>query len=342
MSTYHAANDDFDRQSDRYSDYEARFDPMQSDRQARRKRKPKVKHTPKKDSQQVLQDIADPIGMEGGFETTYRPSLFEQGWLEDSLRPFIELEWITDVLGRVRGGKEANVYRCAAHPRTGYTLLAAKVYRPRMFRSLSNDAMYREGRTVLDKDGKLIKDDRSIRAMGKKTGFGVQVAHTSWLSYEYTTLQTLHMTGAAVPEPIATSSNALLMGYVGDESIAAPALSEVKLQPDEAQVLFLDVLRNVELMLKHGVVHGDLSAYNILYWDGEITLIDFPQVVSLKNNSNARFILERDIQRVCEYFSAQGVACEAPELVRRLWRRYNPRSAQDTAADLSRFEVDEE
>lgn len=327
-----------------YEQYEAMFDPMQTDRKARRKRKPKAKHTPKKNQHAVVEEIADPIGLEAGFETTYHPGLFEEGWLLQSLRSFYDQQIITDVLGRVKGGKEASVYRCEAHPSTGLDYVAAKVYRPRMFRNLRNDALYRQGREILKENGKAIKktDHRVMRAIGKKTAYGAEVAHTSWLMYEYTTLEKLYAAGANVPQPIASNENTIVMGYYGDDRIGAPTLSEVQLDADEAQPLFYDTLRNIELMLQFGIIHGDLSAYNILYWEGDIVLIDFPQVVNSHSNSDARAIFQRDITRVCQYFAAQGVNADAEGIARRLWRRYAEPSARDRAADLSRLEVVEE
>ncbi len=309
---------------DKYAIYEQQFDPLTTDRQARRKRKPKAHHTPKKWDGAVIQEIAEPTGLEAGFNPTYRPGLFEEGWLLDSLRPFYDQKLIIDVLAQVKGGKEATVYRCAANPDTGHELLAAKVYRPRMFRNLRNDKLYREGRAILKENGKAVKnnDHRLMRALGKKTALGEQLAHTSWLMYEYTTLQRLYAAGAAVPQPIAVSANVILMGYCGDRYEAAHTLNELRLEPDEATVLCNEALRNVELMLQHNFIHGDLSAYNILYWEGAITLIDFPQVTDARTNPNARFILERDIQRLCEYFAAQGVKRDAEKLTAQLWERY--------------------
>ncbi len=100
-------------------------------------------------------------------------------------------------------------------------------------------------------------------------------------------------------------------------------------------------MRNIELMLRYGLIHGDLSAYNILYWDGKVTLIDFPQVVDVANNPHAREVLFRDVQRVCDYFSRQGVECNAASLADNFWWRYNGRRPEDEAADLSRFEEEE-
>lgn len=323
---------------DRYEVYEDAFDPLRFDRQARRKRKPKVHHNPKKSREEVIEEIAETTGLEAGFNTTYQPGLFEEEWLLSSLRGFYTADLISDVLALVRGGKEASVYRCAATPATGMKLAAAKVYRPRKFRNLRNDKRYRQGRAILKENGKAVKktDHRLMRAIGKKSSFGEQAAHTSWLMYEYTTLQKLHAAGAAVPKPVAASENAILMGYRGDADQAAPTLNTVTLTADEAAPLFDEVLRNVHLMLRHGLVHGDLSAYNILYWDGAITLIDFPQVTDLEHNSDAYDILHRDLMRVCEYFAEQGVERDPDRLTRDLWAQYTRVDPRDIAADLSR------
>lgn len=260
------------------------------------------------------------------FITTYHPSRHERTWLLSSLQPFYTQNLITDVLASVKGGKEASVYRCAAHPATGQELIAAKVYRPRQFRNLRNDKMYREGRPVLTAEGHQVKksEHRIMRALGKNTAFGQAVAHTSWLMYEYTTLETLYAAGAAVPKPYGAAENAILMEYAGDEHGAAPTLIETSLETDEAERLLKVTLSNIEIMLQHNVIHGDLSAYNILYWEGRITLIDFPQVVSIDTNPNARAILERDITRVCEYFARQGARLpKSPsELLDEFWDRY--------------------
>lgn len=290
----------------------------------RHQRKPPVTRRPKRSQQEVVADLTEAEGLEAGFHITYKPARYEKGWLLSSLRGFYEQQQISDVLAQVKGGKEASVYRCAAHPSTGLTTVAAKVYRPRQFRNLRNDKMYREGRAILTSDGRPVKetDSRVMRAIGKKSSFGVQVSHTSWLMYEFTTLGQLFRAGAAVPEPIAAGENAILMTYYGDDVRAAPTLSEIDLPRDEAAALFQEALRNIDLLLQHGMIHGDLSAYNILYWEGRIILIDFPQVSSTEGNSNAYTILHRDVTRVCEYFAAQGVRCNPDALTSELWAKY--------------------
>ncbi len=313
--------------TDRYEVYEDQFNSLKTGRKARRKRNPEPHHVPKRSQQQVLEQLSDELhGDETGFATTYRPSRHEEGWLLDSIRGFYEEALISDVLAMVRGGKEATVYRCAADPSTGAALLAAKVYRPRQYRNLRNDALYRGGREILTAGGNAVRSDdhRTMCAIGKKSAYGKQVTHTSWLTHELVFMQQLHEAGGAVPKPYAGSENAILMTYIGDEQIAAPTLNHIRLEKDEAGYVFEEIIRNVKLMLTHNLIHGDLSAYNILYWDEEITLIDFPQVVNAANNDMAYTILLRDVQRICEYFALQGLQRDPSTVTQDLWQRYGP------------------
>ncbi|MCA9925806.1 MAG: hypothetical protein KC421_25715 [Anaerolineales bacterium] len=336
--------------SDRYDEYEDIFDPLKTDRQARRKRKPRVQPKARKQHGEKVREVADVIGFEAGFETTYTPSRHEAGWLMDSLRDFINQVYILDVNAVIKGGKEASVYRCRAHEATGAEWLAAKVYRPRIFRNLRNDKQYRQGRVTLAEDGRSLNDNdhRAMRAIGKKTAYGQQLAHTSWLMHEYTTLEILYKAGAAVPRPVAAAGNAILMAYVGDERMAAPTLNQISLDRSEAKQLFAEVMRNVALLLANGRIHGDLSAYNILYWNGRITLIDFPQVVNShvsrethllgsEVNPDAFDILERDITRVCDYFCRFGITANPHHITVNLWRRYTEQNSENKKADFSWF-----
>lgn len=309
---------------DETTEYLDRFGLL--DRKARRKaRKPQANPKTKPSQAEVVAQLTEgAAGLESGFHPTYQPQRFEEGWLLDSLRIFYDQGLIVDVLSQVKGGKEASVYLCRANPATGMDLVAAKVYRPRQFRNLRNDAMYREGREMLSSEGGVIKrrENREARAMRKKTSFGQELTHSSWLLYEYGTLQKLHGLGAAIPRPIANGGNAILMEYFGNERLAAPVLHSVSLEQAEAHALFSEVLRNVELLLKQELIHGDLSAFNILYWEGKVTLIDFPQITSALGNRNAYQIFCRDVTRVCEYFQGQGVPCDGPELAEKLWWQY--------------------
>ena len=321
--------------------YQRRFKLRSRERSTRRAAGPVFRDASEGASGRIVGELTD-AGQLAGYQMTYTPARFETGWLRSSLRSFYDQELIVDVLAQVKGGKEANVYRCRAHPRLSEELLAAKVYRPRKLRNLANDRLYREGRAILTAEGRPAKptDSRIMRALGKKTAYGVQVQHTSWLMHEYTTLARLHRAGGAVPAPFSANENAILMGYRGDEQQAAPTLHEVRLSRREARPLFEEVMRNIELLLQNGQVHGDLSAYNILYWEGQITLIDFPQVTDVPTNRNARVILERDVQRVCQYFAGHGIRSDSAALVADLWDRYGqqdygaPDLAEEDPSDL--------
>jgi RIO kinase 1 len=311
--------DESDTDASGYDRFQQQYGDLDEETDSPRKHRRKHRSAESPPADVALTDNEDaPLPM------TYTPSRFEEGWLASSLRPFYQQLLLDNVLYHVKGGKEANVYCGQAPAVSGGNLLAVKVYRPREFRNLRNDKMYREGRPILTEDGRAAKrtDTRLMRAIGKKTAFGVQAEHTSWLMYEFTTLSKLHEAGGSVPKPVSASENALLIGYCGDQSRPAPTLSEIRLSTDEAGPHFGEVLRNIRLMLQLDLIHGDLSAYNILYWEGDITLIDFPQVSNSKSNPHAKFLLHRDITRVCQYFAAQGVDCDADDIYERTVRDY--------------------
>ncbi len=261
----------------------------------------------------------------GGTKPEFKPTLLtglrDGFWILSSLTHFYQQDLITDVLHVVSSGKEATVYCCTADPSTGTDLLAAKVYRPRMFRSLSNDAVYRQSRTQQDMDGRVVRGNRR-RGAANKTERGRAAQVTSWIDYEFKTQQRLYAAGADVPRPVAQAGNAVLMEYIGVADEPAPRLQEVRLTPEEAQPLFDCLMRNVELWLACDRIHGDLSAYNILYWQGKVTIIDFAQAVDPRHNPEVFPLLERDVERVCRYFARHGVVADPGALAIDLWVRY--------------------
>jgi RIO kinase 1 len=260
---------------------------------------------------------------------TYKAARFEEAWLLDSLVEIADHQWISDVLQKIKAGKEASVYLCRSGSAIESSWVAVKVYRPRSLRNLKNDGQYRVGRTDLDSDGNAIVKDGDIHAMQKRTAYGEELRHQSWIAYEFQTLEMLHAAGADVPRPYAMESNAILMDYVGEIGMAAPTLNTVTLDSDEVKPLFERVIHNVDLLLSHQRIHGDLSAYNILYWDGDITLIDFPQVVQPDSNPAAWPIFLRDMTRVCQYFAAQGVRRDARKLATDLWTSHGHRITRE-------------
>jgi len=193
-----------------------------------------------------------------------------------------------------------------------------------MFRSLKNDAVYRDNRQQRDERGKVVRGSRRWRGDGKPTERGRAERVSSWIEYEFATQRLVYEAGADVPRPLGQIGNAVLMAYIGDADEPAPRLSDIALPPGEARPLFDALMRNIALFLACDRIHGDLSAYNILYWQGRIALIDFPQVVDLRTNPLAAAILQRDITRVCEYFARQGVICDAAAIADDLWLRYAP------------------
>lgn len=268
----------------------------------------------------ILVDLAE---QENELRFSYQASKHEKAWLIDSLQDFYQQHWFDDILQLIKGGgKEASVYQCLGNHTTGKPYLAAKVYRPRKFRQLRNDSLYREGRLHLDDEGHEILDGGALHAIQKKTNFGLQLLHTSWIEHEFQTLSLLHGAGADVPEPFASGNNAILMAYIGYDDLPAPTLNTVNLSKDEAQAVFEKVLENIEIMLAHQRVHADLSAYNILYIEGEICLIDFPQAIDPGINRNAFTIFQRDITRLCEYFQSQGIPTHPRQLAENLWQKH--------------------
>ncbi len=246
---------------------------------------------------------------------TFEEDQLEDETLEDDpLTPFLDDGRIAEVLGQLKSGKEGTVYCCRPHPSLGVELVAAKVFRTREQRTFRNQDIYREGRPILG--------GRNARAFKKKTAWGRQVEMGTWMHHEYETLDTLFGAGCNVPRPLASSSNVILMEFIGSEDTAAPKLQETQLGELEAVELFEKVISNIELFLSRNYIHADLSAYNILYWNGDVTIIDFPQAVDARTNRNASMLLSRDIDNVCRYFARHGVQSDPESISRQLWRRY--------------------
>ncbi|HEX6131520.1 MAG TPA: RIO1 family regulatory kinase/ATPase [Actinomycetota bacterium] len=232
---------------------------------------------------------------------------------DDVIQHFVDEGLIERVLRPLKHGKEASVHLVAANPRTtGERLAALKAYHPLDRRDFRDESIYRDGEWI---------EERRIRvALEKKTGFGRQVQGAIWVDREWQTLRALWDAGVDVPRPIQATGDAILMTYVGDDDVAAPRLHEHRVTDvEEAEELLDQLLRTVERMLFRDVVHGDLSPYNVLVWDGEVTVIDFPQAVDAKKNRHARALLERDVRRIGEHFERLGVVRPWDELAADLW-----------------------
>ncbi|HLX39068.1 MAG TPA: RIO1 family regulatory kinase/ATPase [Ktedonobacteraceae bacterium] len=240
--------------------------------------------------------------------------LAQQDSIEATLDQFFTEGLITEILHVVKSGKEATVYCCQAHPSTGVDLLAAKVYRSRNNRGFKNDAVYQEGRRILN--------GQVRRAVQNKSRFGREAQFGMWLDYEFATLNALYKAGADVPRPLMRSGSAILMEYLGNRQRPAPSLQDVQLARSEVRPVFDCVMHNIELWLANNYVHADLSAYNVLYWQGSARIIDFPQAIDPRFNPNALSLLTRDIENICRYMSRYGVEHDARRIANQLWWRF--------------------
>jgi len=228
-----------------------------------------------------------------------------------ALQGFVEARQIDEVLFPLKVGKEATVYVTRKNGDGGSRLLAAKVYRDLEHRSFRRDDLYRAGR--------VIDDERIARAIATKTRTGRQVAFGMWVGEEAQMLRRARGAGADVPAVVAENATAILMEYLGDDEVRAPALAELRLTPEEAEELFAQVLANVTALLRADIVHADLSAYNVLCWEGRTVLIDFPQAVDACKNRNAQELLARDVTNLCTYFQRQGHERDPEPLAWELW-----------------------
>lgn len=237
------------------------------------------------------------------------------------LAAFVESTMLDEVLGVVKSGKEATVYCCRAGERMGGGLVAAKVYRARIVRQFANASTYNAGRLRSRgmRDG---TRSREIRAMQNKSRLGQELSFGKWVADEWETLQLLHRNGVSVPEPLTLSERIILMEFIGDEEAPAPLLADVELEREAAAELFASLLDEIERMLACDRIHADLSPFNVLYQDGRARIIDVPQAVDARFNPNAVSLLDRDVERICQWAARQGVPSEAWRISRDMWARY--------------------
>lgn len=207
------------------------------------------------------------------------------------LVPLIEEGLIDEVLGQLMSGKEATVYVV----RSGDSARCAKVYKDVKQRSFRQAVSYLEGRKV--------QNSRQARAMGKGTRYGREMQEQLWQNAEVDALFRLANAGVRVPQPYICTDGVLLMELVSDAmGNPAPRLNDVELTTEHALVLHALLLKQVVRMLCAGVVHGDLSEYNILLAADGPVIIDLPQAVDAAANTEAAVMLERDVDNLASYF----------------------------------------
>jgi RIO kinase 1 len=216
-------------------------------------------------------------------------------------------------LGILKTGKEADVHLLErADPRdpAGAVVMAAKRYRSTEHRTFHRAAAYTEGRSM--------KRSRDQRAIKRKSSFGKLVAASEWAVSEWDALKRWWVLGLPVPYPVQIDGQEILMEWItvgtGEETRTAPRLAQTRPGPALLAAYFDQLSAAMLTMVQAGMVHGDLSAYNILAADERLVIIDLPQVVDLAGNHNAADFLLRDCANICTWFRARGLAVDEQEL----------------------------
>jgi len=203
------------------------------------------------------------------------------------LQPLIDDGVIDEVVRSLKSGKEATVYIV----RSGVHLRCAKVYRDMAQRSFQRRAQYQEGRKV--------RGSRETRAMRKSTQFGRKEQEHEWKNAEVDALYRLTAAGVRVPKPFGYFNDVLIMELVTDAwGEPAPRLGDIELSPQTARAYHSFLIQQIVRMLSLGLIHGDLSEFNILLAPEGPVIIDLPQVVNATGNNAAFAMLERDINNI--------------------------------------------
>lgn len=227
------------------------------------------------------------------------------------IEPLIEDGLVDEVLRPLMSGKEAAVYvvRC------GKELRCAKVYKEANKRSFRQAAEYQEGRKV--------RNSRQARAMAKGTKYGRKEAEEAWQNAEVAALFKLASAGVRVPTPYDFLDGVLLMEMITDGyGDAAPRLNDVELEPDQAREYHAFLIRQIVLMLCAGLVHGDLSEFNVLLAPDGPVIIDLPQAVDAAGNNHAFNMLERDVGNMASYFGRFAPELLQTRYAREMWSHY--------------------
>jgi RIO kinase 1 len=230
------------------------------------------------------------------------------------------VDYVERDLGNLKSGKEAEVFVIERTYEDRSCLLAHKRYRPRTVthkgelealgfqrgNSFMNDLAYRDGR-------KFAKS-RDQRAAERMTNYGKKLLTGRWTGHELEMMQQAWAAGVNVPYPVGPLGDGLLMQFVGDAERAAPRVAEARLDAKEVRSARGQLVDNLRWLVGAGFVHADLSAFNLLWWDDQLWLIDFPQTVDVTTNPHAFEYLYRDLTNVGGWFARHGEVIEVDEL----------------------------
>jgi RIO kinase 1 len=209
-------------------------------------------------------------------------------------------------LGLLKTGKEADVHLIERSHKEAVNVLAAKRYRQFEDRMFRNDARYRAGRRT--------GESRLDKAMAKGNKAGMAFRARRWLGAEFDALSRLWSAGVAVPYPVQKLDNELMLELIGSAERPAPRLVQAGLDRPELSRAWSQLVEAMHAMVHSGVVHGDLSAYNILWDQDRIVIIDFPQSVDPIVHPEGINLLHRDVTNVTDWFARRGVECHPSDL----------------------------
>jgi RIO kinase 1 len=232
------------------------------------------------------------------------PRRLPPGWLVDE--PYQDLP-----IGTLKSGKEAEVFLVERRFTSASCLLAHKRYRPRYpgqgelrAKGFSNSTAYR-GDAVYKAGWFLPSRDK--RALMGGSRYGHELASRLWPMQEWTMLRRAWAAGAAVPYPVEHTGDGVLMEFIGDQEMAALKLAQAKLSAAEVGSAWEQLLDSLRALTAAGLVHADMSVYNLLWWEGRLVVIDLPQAVEFTTNTDAYELLHRDVANVGAWFVRHGV-----------------------------------
>lgn len=245
------------------------------------------------------------------------------------LQPLLEDGLIDDVVSRLMSGKEADVYVVLC----GGIRRCAKVFKEATHRSFKQAVQYQEGRAV--------RSSRKARAMSKKTRYGQKEQESAWLNAEVDALRRLDAAGVRVPEPFSFVDGVLLMELVCDaEGDVAPRLGDITLSAEQARDYHGQIIRSVVQMLCAGLVHGDLSPFNVLVDSEGPVIIDLPQAVNAAGNNSAEAMLERDVDNMRLWFGRFAPELLTTDYGKEIWALYESGNLHADSALSGLFEHD--
>lgn len=231
---------------------------------------------------------------------------FEKDNIENAFAGFV-----LEVIGKINDGKEATVYLCRAGEGADFEWAAAKIFKPKNFRHFNTDKSYRNF-------GKM-RDRRQAKHMRGKSERGQLGFHKHWVKSEWQMLTRLQRLGVRVPRPISQYDDGVLMEFIGTAAEgAAPRLINSHLSAEELALTADQLYRDIETMLRDGIVHGDLSPYNVLHDGHGPVIIDVPQATDVSATPEAYAMMQRDLSNLERYFEKQNMEVNFMELLRNL------------------------